>query len=105
MIEGVQEELAVVSPLLGRLDALGGWLDERFSHRLIRRARDHAWRKAEALARLPVPEHPGTIAGYDHQVWRLARVICPPDGHVSPLLNQVRQAESDDVPRVIDVLI
>lgn len=102
-IDAVQNSIAIVSPLFGLIDRVGGDLDEAVTRFSIDKARDAAWEKALVLAALDDDERQRTIALYDLRVRLLARVVCP-SYVVSSLHRRVRSAESDNVPAVIEWL-
>lgn len=102
-IDTVQNSIAAVSPLFGLIDRVGGDLDEAVTRFSIDKARNAAWEKALILAGLDAAERQRTIAFFDLRVRLLARALCP-SYIVSSLHRQVRSAEMDDVPAVIEWL-
>lgn len=105
MLNDVQRRIAKVSPWLGLLDRVGGRTDEFFINFSMARAREAAWRFAERLAPLRLPQQEDEIAEYDWFVQGLARRIARPRTLAAKLAAlAIRLRESGDVKKVIDAL-
>lgn len=104
LLEKVQREIEVISPMLGLIDQLAGHADEAICNFSLGRARATAWRAAESFARLPVQEQSEEVARLDMAVTTLGHVVYNPALVLSSIFQAIYLAESKDVPRVIDVL-
>jgi hypothetical protein len=104
LLEEVQREIAVVSPMFGLLDQVGGRTDEAISNFSLSRARAAAWLNGQRLASLDRRGQHIEIGKQDLVVTALAAVVCNPAMFAHPTWSAVCAAESDDVGRVIDVL-
>lgn len=98
-----QESLAMVSPWLGLLDALGGRTDDEIVHFSIEVARSEAWWFAVELAPLEPRDWAGPVASRDRIIGRLGHRIRRP-GLLTSVLWLIRLRESKDVLRNLDVL-
>src|SRR5579872_1576820 len=103
LVNTVATEIAVVSPLTGDLERLGLRTETKIVNFDMVIARDAAWKSALRFADEPGFLVSGTIEAQDLAVSLLGRAILDP-----PLLEEalrpIRNAESDDVRKVIDVL-
>jgi hypothetical protein len=104
LLDEVQREIAVVSPMFGLIDQLAGYTDEAICNFSMARARATAWRAAESLAKLPVGQQAQEIAWLDMAVTTLGHVVYSPALSISTAFRTIYRAESKDVPRVIAVL-
>lgn len=104
LVDVVQDELALLSPWMRRLDRLGGRMDEAIFNFSMRKARDSAWTFARYLAALPAPEREQAIARRDHEFTRFARLIIYPGRLVDMGRFLIRLRESTDLPHCIDTL-
>lgn len=101
LIDEVQQRIGQVSPRFHELDDVVGEADEAILGFSIARARQLAWRTAETLVRLGpaasllIPVQDSLVAGFGEAL--IAPIVV---NAVKP----IRDAESDDVPHVIDVL-
>jgi len=89
--------------LIGLLDRIGGRRDEEVIRFSVEADRTGAWRFATELSPLPRDSWGGPLSARDARVARLARIVLDP-GLLSFGLLFIRAAESNDVPRVIEVL-
>jgi hypothetical protein len=103
MIDGVQDALAISAPWLGRLDRLGGRLDELMAYRLVRHARANAWRVAHELVTTPT-DLPQYVARVDRQAEGTARQIMKAGRVAHRVLNLLRIGRAPDVPALIEHL-
>jgi len=104
LLDEVQREIAIVSPLFGLIDQLGGRTDEAICNFSMARARATAWRAAESFARATARGQTAQIAWLDMAVTSLGHIVYSPALSFSAVFRKIYQAESKDVPRVIDVL-
>jgi Family of unknown function (DUF5995) len=104
LMEAVMADIHAVSPWIERLDTFGGRNDQAVIRFSIERARREAWRLAEQLAAAPADRWPRIIDARDRWTADFAGLLLRP-GSVLPLgLLVIRLRESNDVPRVIDLL-
>jgi hypothetical protein len=103
LIRQVLLDIGEVSPWIGLLDRFGGRHDEEIIRFSVQVARSEAWRFATELAPIPLDAWGGPIAARDARAAHLARAVLNP-GMVAFGLLLIRGRESDDVPRVIEVL-
>lgn len=102
-VGAVQTDLAVVSPRIGDLENIAPHSETALINFDIVKAREAAWLAAEHLALEPEFLTPVTIDGLDLTVSVFGRSILYPPllrGSLSP----IREAETNDVRRVIEVL-
>jgi hypothetical protein len=104
LVDGVQSQIAKVSPWIGLLDRLGGRADEMIAEVLMGSARNKAWKFAEELAPLNPDDQTRKIGRYDAAIDLIARKIRYPGLLFTLKTLPVRIMESDDVPQVIDSL-
>lgn len=104
LLEVVQERLTTVSPWMGLLDRVGGRTDEAIANFSMQRAREAAWREAEALVALPESGRAAAEAELDARVARFARVVAKPGRLISSVALIARLRESNDPARVIATL-
>jgi hypothetical protein len=104
LVDGVQSQIAKVSPWVGLLDRLGGRADEMIAEMLMGSARNMAWKFAEELAPLKPDDQTRRIDRYDAAIDLIARKIRYPGFLFTLKALPVRIMESDDVPHVIDSL-
>jgi hypothetical protein len=103
LIDQVEDEINEVSPWLAVLDHIGGRTDEMIVNFSIDAARDHAWAVAQKLAPLPPDQWGPVLTKLDRDVEELGRIIKHP-GLLSVGLLIIRLRESNNIPKVIDVL-
>ena len=101
---GVKEELAAVWPRLRKLDRKAGRVDDRVIQFSITKARDHAWKLAQRLARLAPEDQAAEIAAADRKVAKLGRLIWRPGPIARLKLGFVRIGERGTVPEIIELL-
>jgi Family of unknown function (DUF5995) len=100
MIDGVQDALALSAPWLGRLDRLGGQLDEMITHRVICRARKHAWQVANDLLGAEQMAKPHLIAQVDKNAQAIANRIMRAGQLSHKVLNSLWMRQPPD-PRLL----
>ncbi len=103
LMDGIERDIAEVSPWIGLLGRIGGRHDDEIVRFSIEVARSEAWRFATELAPLSRHHWGGPIGARDARVARLARVVLNP-GLLSAGLLVIRARESNDVRRSIEVL-
>ena len=78
MVEGVQQEIGRISPVIGLLDLLAGKLDERLVDFSIQIARDGAWDFAKEYHQAGLSQKSELIAKRDHSIAWLGKDIMKP---------------------------
>lgn len=78
MVEGVQQEIGRISPVIGILDMLTGKLDERLVDFSIQIARDGAWEFANEYHQAEASQKPELISKRDHSIAWLGKDIMKP---------------------------
>lgn len=104
LLDEVQEEVNVSSPLYRLIDRLGWRADEALGIYGIRQARKSAWHRARLLHRSPAEEIPGIIDAIDRKVTSLARLICPPHDPVNALFMAISETETPEPRQIIEEL-
>ena len=104
LVKGVQEELAEVWPMLRLLDQIGGGTDEAVINFSIEKARDHAWRVAEALAPLPDTDQVNRIEVLDKGIAVVGHLIRHPGFILGTVNKIIRVGERGSIPKIIDML-
>lgn len=105
LVDGFTKDVADVSPWIGWLDRFGGRTDQALIRFSIEAARRHSWELAERLAAVPADQWADIIDRRDRATAKLTRRILSP-GPILPIgLFLIRVRESNDVPRVIDLLL
>jgi len=104
LVDGFMEDVGRVSPWIGFLDRIGGRTDQAIVRFSIEVARRQSWAMAEQLAATAPARWAPIIDDCDRITADLGRTIVRP-GPVLPIgLFLIRLRESNDVPRVIDLL-
>jgi hypothetical protein len=104
LVDGFMEDVEEASPWIGFLDRIGGRTDQALVRFSIELARRQAWSLAEQLAAQDRADWGPLIAARDASTARLARTILAPGPFLPAGLFLIRLRESNDVPRVIDLL-
>jgi hypothetical protein len=104
LVDGVQSEIGLVSPLFNLIDDLGGRIDEAIFNFSINRARDAAWRAGEALCTLDGKQLEAGIQRLDRTIEALARVVFNRAQTRLITFKLMRASEEQDVAKVMDVL-
>jgi hypothetical protein len=104
LLDAVQEKLGMVSPWLGLLDHVAGRTDEVIVNFSLQRARKAAWKTAEKLASLSPEQQVSEIDELDRHIEGLANRIRKPGWFLSLVALIIRLAESNNIPRIIDIL-
>ena len=105
LIDGVQDQLASISPLMRRLDVIGQF-DEMIAGAGIDLARTQAWSVAQAFAAIPEAEWDDKIAELDGKILRTGqRILQPGNGLLIQLgLFVIRLVEFHPVSKKIALL-
>lgn len=104
-VDGVQNAIASVSPLMWMLDTVGGRHEERMVEFSMAKARDAAWMQANLLAGLGAEEKAVAIGAVDTGITVIgAGVLDPPEYLMRATIRMVVRSESPDVVRIIDAL-
>jgi len=105
LVQPVQQEIGSVSPWIGFLEKIDPRADDAIINFSMRVARDEAWRFALRLNPLDEQQRTAAIAQRDLEVARFGRLVHHPPGVYFKLgLLAIRLRESNDIPKVIDVL-
>jgi hypothetical protein len=104
LVESVQDRLNQVSPLYRFVDDLGGDADRAVVNFSIARARQEAWRFANALAPLDADARQQRVTEQDDAVARLARRVLRPGPVASTGLLAVRLTEQRSRSETIRML-
>lgn len=104
-VDGVQDAIASVSPLMWMLDTVGGRHEERMVEFSMAKARDAAWLQATMLASLGTAEKGGAIGAVDTAITIIgAGVLDPPEYLMRATIRMVVKSEAHDVARIISAL-
>ncbi|NUO79955.1 hypothetical protein HUU05_07750 [candidate division KSB1 bacterium] len=104
LLDQVQAKIGKLSPWLAWLDFVGKRLDEAVFNFSLKIARREAWKVAERFAALTPEDHAQAISVLDGKVAKLAQKILSPGWLFSGVAFLIKLRESDDVPRIIEVL-
>jgi Family of unknown function (DUF5995) len=103
-VDGVEDALAAIWPVLRWLDVGAGGSDEAVVNFSIRRARDHAWSVARRLAPLDADQRVGEIARLDREVALIGACVRHPGLWLATKLRVVRLGERGTVHGKIERL-
>lgn len=104
LVDGVEQELAQVWPVLKLLDYTAGKTDEVLINFNMKIARDHAWRVAEKLAPLDDIQQISAINELDTSIAAFGRVILHPGFIISSVNKIIRLGERGTTADIIDLL-
>ncbi|MCB9763346.1 MAG: hypothetical protein H6739_26505 [Alphaproteobacteria bacterium] len=104
MIDASQQALAEFSPSIALLDRAGHRADERLAVFSIEKARLSAWRTACVLAPLQPQTQQPVVELLDRGVRNLGRLIIHPGPAMRLAILAAQEAESDDIPALVDRL-
>lgn len=104
LVDGVQDELSHVWPLLRFLDWVGGRTDEQVVHFSLERAREAAWGVAQELAGLDAAAQETRIAAIDRRVETLGMLVRHPGPLLSATAKLIRLGELRSVRMIINIL-
>jgi hypothetical protein len=106
MTGDVQDRLANVWPAMRWLDRSGGGVDEAIVNFSIRRARDHAWSVALALAEMDLDDaRAAHVTRTDATMAALARRVRRPGLKLAIMLGFIRLRERGSVSEKLDILL
>ncbi|HEU0121275.1 MAG TPA: DUF5995 family protein [Bryobacteraceae bacterium] len=104
-VNGVQDAIGSVAPLMWLLDYVGGRDEEKFVEFSLTKARDAAWMQAERLSTQTGSSLPGAISMADSVVTVVGNgVLNPPGWLLRAVLQLLVRLEVKNVSRVIDAL-
>lgn len=105
LVQPVQDEIGQVSPWIGFLEKIDPSANDAIINFSLRVARDSAWRFALRLNALDAKERPSAVQRRDKEIAELGKlVVNPPGVFFNAGLTLIRLRESNDIPRVIDLL-
>ena len=104
LVDGVENELAQIWPVLGLLDYTAGKTDEVLINFNMKIARDHAWQVAEKLAPLEQTHQMSAIKELDNRIAVFGRVILHPGFVISTVNKIIRLGERGTIGHIIDLL-
>lgn len=104
-INGVQDAIGSVAPMMWLLDYVGGRDEEKFVEFSLTKARDAAWMQAEGMATQPSGALPGIISMADSVVTVVGKgVLNPPGWLLRTVIQFLVRLEVKNVSQVIDAL-
>ncbi|MCB9741992.1 MAG: hypothetical protein H6741_09675 [Alphaproteobacteria bacterium] len=101
LLDGTQDALGDFSPLLHKLDVVARDGDEAFANFSIAKAREASWRTARSLAPVPEEYRGGLVEVLDRGVRNLGHLIARPGPLFTPVLLEVWETESRDIPAIV----
>ncbi|CAB1078915.1 hypothetical protein D1AOALGA4SA_6635 [Olavius algarvensis Delta 1 endosymbiont] len=104
LVDGVQQELARVRPLLGLLDRIGGGTDEALINFSMEKARDRAWQVALKLAPLDQANRMSGIEKIDKEVALIGHLVRHPGLIIGSVNKIIRLGERGTIPQIINIL-
>lgn len=104
MVDDVQDELALVWPLLKLLDRIGGNVDESLANFGMKISRGNAWKVAEVLAELSPPDRNAKMREIDNHVSETAKTILYQGFIFWLFLLVIRIGEMRSIPKIIQIL-
>lgn len=104
LVDHVQDHLSEIWPLFRILDHTAARTDEATINFAMEKARDQAWRVAERLAPLALPDQGAVIARLDRDVAAFGGTVRRPGLWISSVLKVVRLGERGSVREKIEVL-
>lgn len=105
MVEGVQQEIGRISPVIGILDMLAGKLDERLVDFSIQIARDGAWEFANEYHQAVISERPELISKRDHSIAWLGKDIMKPGLLLRLIAGFIKIFERKSVSKIAQALL
>lgn len=103
-VNGVQDELAKVWPLLKLLDRLAGNVDESLANFGMKISRAKAWRVAEMLSPLSSEDRTIKIKDLDNDTFKIGKTILYQGYIIWLVLLLIRVGEMRSVPKIIQIL-
>lgn len=106
LVQPVEGEIGSVSPWINFLSKIDPSANDAVINFSMRVARSEAWKFALRLNLLDAGQQAAAIERHDQIIADLGRCVCYPPGYFFKLgLLVIRLRESNDVPRVIDLLL
>lgn len=105
MVEGVQQEIGRISPVIGILDMLAGKLDERLVDFSIQIARDGAWEFANEYHQTVISERLELISKRDHSIAWLGKDIMKPGLLLRLIAGFIKIFERKSVSKIAQTLL
>jgi len=104
LVSTVEDEIGEVSPAIHLLEEKGMRTETTIINFSLDKARAQAWATAQKFAVLPADQWSDSIRLLDAEVALLGNAIAHPPPAIDVALAPIRLPETNDVPRVIDVL-
>lgn len=104
LVDGVERQLAQIWPTLKLLDHISGRTDEAVINFSIEKARDHAWKVAQDLARLDPSDQMSRIDALDKDIVKLGRLIRNPGIVIGSVNRVIRLGEKGTIPQIISII-
>ena len=104
MVEGVQQEIGRISPVIGILDLLAGKLDERLVDFSIQIARDGAWDFANEYNQAEASQRPTLISKRDFSIAWLGKDIMKPGRFLRVVAAFIKVFERKKVHKIAKAL-
>lgn len=106
LVQPVEIEIGSVSPWINLLSKIDPSADDAIINFSMRVARNEAWKFAMKLNLLDAAQQASAIDRHDQLIADLGRCVCYPPGYFFKLgLLVIRLRESNDVPKVINLLL
>ena len=104
LVDGVENELAQIWPVLRLLDHIAGRTDEILINFNMKKARDYAWKVAERLAPLEQTVQMDQINELDIRIAAFGRMIRHPGLVVGTVNKIIRLGERKSISQIIGIL-
>jgi len=104
MVEGVQQEIGRISPVIGILDLLAGKLDERLVDFSIQIARDGAWEFANEYHQAEMSQKFELVSKRDHSIAWLGKDIMKPGFLLRVIAGFIKLFERKSVQKIAQAL-
>ena len=104
LVAQVEAEIGEVSPWINLLDHIGGRTEEAIVEFSMQKARDAAWGLAQSLAVLSPDQWQPELDRRDREMTSLGRFVLNPGWLLNVGLMVIRLRESNDIPRIIQVV-
>ena len=104
MVEGVQDEINKISPIIGLLDVFAGKLDERLVDFSIKIARDGAWDFAQNYHSANAEDRLVLLQDRDHSIAWLGKDLAKPGLPLNLIAGFIKVFEWKKVSRIAPVL-
>jgi hypothetical protein len=104
LVGQVQAEIGQVSPWINLLDHIGGRTERAIIEFSMQKARDAAWALAQRLAVLNPDQWQPELDRRDNDMTSLGRFVLNPGWVLNAGLLVIRLRESNDIPKIIQVV-